>query len=178
MPVVQIDRNLLSDPRYQKRPTHTLPLFVIGLLLSVVAIAQLGWFTLDTSARHPGLRPIYASACGLLGCELPGIQDVRLIKTSNTFFTVDPENPVYLVVDTLITNTGDEAQVYPDLEVEFSSLEGKLIARHRFTPAEYLGGEVHSSDLMPAGVPVHIDMVVDNPGPAAVSRSLTVHANL
>ena len=176
--LVEIDRDILSNKRYQRDTRKQGAFFLAALLLILLAGAQLAWFTFSESARNPALRPFYAGACQMLGCTLPGIQDVSLISTSKTFFTLDPQSPVYMVVDTLLTNKATEAQVYPDVEVEFRSLDDKLIARHRFTPAEYLGGEVTADDLMPPDVPVHIDMVVDNPGPAAVSRSVSVHANL
>ena len=178
MSVVEIDRDFLSDPKYKRSSGPSGVWFLTGLVLIAVAGAQLAWFAFPEAARNPSLRPFYASACELIGCQLPGIQKVELISTNKTYFTVDPQNPVYMVVDTLLTNKADEPQVYPDVLIEFRSLDNNLIARHLLTPGEYLGGEVRAGDLMPPGVPVHIDMVVDNPGPAAVTRSVTVQANL
>ena len=82
-----------------------------------------------------------------------------------------------MLIDTLIINKADYDQPYPDIELEFSSLEGQPIAERMLTPSEYLGGNISSKDLMPSGTPVHIDIEIQNPGPEAVTRQIYLRSN-
>jgi hypothetical protein len=79
-----------------------------------------------------------------------------------------------LAVDAIITNLATFAQPYPELVLQFTDLNGAPVAGRRFKPAEYLGGELTGSRLMPVGQPVHIGLEVRDPGPRAVNYLLAV----
>jgi hypothetical protein len=147
------------------------------VLLVIVAVAQLAWFRFDVLARDMTFRPYYTILCDVAGCSLPSIQDIRLIRTSNTVFNQHPTIAEGLVVDTLLTNMADHPQPYPDVRMEFRDLNDRLVAQRNLSPSEYLAGNVLPGDLMPPGIPVHIAVEVINPGPEAVSRRIQLLAN-
>ena len=150
---------------------------LLALLLIVVAALQTAWFRLDTWSRDATFRPYYAQACAMIGCELPGIQDVTRIRASNTVFNPHRSEADVLVVDTLLTNAAEHPQPYPDVELEFRDLNDRIVAQRTFSPSEYLAGDVLPGDQMPPGVPVHIAIEVVNPGPEAVSRRVFIRGN-
>ena len=162
----------------QQKPSNYTGLWSIGAaIMIVVAVAQIGWFRMDTLAKNEQLRPVYTAVCDLAGCQLPGIQDTSLIRAANTVFNPHRSIADALVIDTLLTNSAGYAQPYPDLELEFRDLNDRIVAQRTFSPEEYLAGDVMPGDLMPSRVPVHIAIEVINPGPEAVSRQIYIRPN-
>lgn len=161
----------------EKPNTHGLLWSFIAIVLIVIAIAQVGWFRFDSAARSETWRPVYEQICGVVGCKLPGLQNVQFIRASNTVFNQHRSNPNGLVVDTLLTNTANYPQPFPDIELEFRDLNGQIVAQRTFAPSDYLAGDVLPGDSMPSDIPVHIALEVVNPGPEAVSRQIFIRAN-
>ena len=150
---------------------------LIALLFIVAAMAQIAYFRFDSAARSETWRPMYEQICAVAGCALPGIQNVQLIRASNTVFNQHRTDPTGIVVDTLLTNTADYPQPYPDIELEFRDLNGQIVAQRTFAPSDYLAGDVLPGDSMPSDIPVHIALEVVNPGPEAVSRQIFIRQN-
>lgn len=150
---------------------------LLALLLIVVAAAQVGWFRFETAARSETWRPMYEKICSVIGCQLPGIQNINLIRATNTVFNTHRSDPTGIIVDTLLTNTAAFPQPYPDIELEFRDLNGQIVAQRTFAPSDYLAGDVLPGDSMPTDIPVHIALEIVNPGPEAVSRQIFIRAN-
>ncbi|MEK9712315.1 MAG: DUF3426 domain-containing protein, partial [Thalassolituus sp.] len=148
-----------------------------ALFLVMLIAGQVAWFKMDTLSRNDNFRPYYVFFCDALGCELPGIQNVALIRATNTVFNPHRSMADALVIDTLLTNGASYPQPYPDLELEFRDLNNRIVAQRTFAPSEYLAGGVLPGDLMPPGTPVHIAIEVINPGPDAVTRQIFVRGN-
>ena len=79
-----------------------------------------------------------------------------------------------LAVDAIITNQADFPQPYPQLQLQFTDLNGAPVAGRQFRPDEYLSGELRGSRLMPVQQPVHIALELLDPGPRAVNYLLSV----
>ena len=166
------------DLEQQQKPSSHIGLWSFGAVVMIlIAVAQVGWFRMDTLAKNEQLRPLYSAVCDLAGCTLPGIQDTSLIRAANTVFNPHRSIADALVIDTLLTNSAGYAQPYPDLELEFRDLNDRIVAQRTFSPEEYLAGDVMPGDLMPSRVPVHIAIEVINPGPEAVSRQIYIRPN-
>lgn len=149
-------------------------LWGLGLIIVVAALpAQYLYFNFNTLARGE-LRPWLAQACGLIGCQLPPQSDSARIRTGSLIVRSHPSVSGALAVDAIITNLAPFAQPYPELVLQFTDIEGKPVAGRRFQPADYLGGELTGSHLMPVGQPVHIGLEVRDPGPRAVNYLLAV----
>ncbi|TPD55459.1 MAG: DUF3426 domain-containing protein [Thalassolituus maritimus] len=175
IPTAELDP--LELEQQQKPGSYTGLWSFAAAVMILIAVAQVGWFRMDTLAKNDQLRPLYSAVCDLAGCTLPGIQDTSLIRAANTVFNPHRSIADALVIDTLLTNSAGYAQPYPDLELEFRDLNDRIVAQRTFSPEEYLAGDVMPGDLMPSRVPVHIAIEVINPGPEAVSRQIYIRPN-
>jgi len=143
------------------------------LPLAVLAVAaQVLWFRFDTLVRDPAWRPLYAHLCAVLGCELPVQRALHRISTRNLTVRAAPDQPGTLQVRVVIVNEAEFAQPFPTLELRFSSLNGLLVAGHRFQPREYLAGDARNLALMPPGTPVQLELAIPDPGEHAVNYVL------
>ena len=81
------------------------------------------------------------------------------------------------LVDTLLLNRADYEQPFPDLLLVFRDLNDRIVASRRFTPAQYLSGELAGQQDMPVRTPVHIALELVDPGPEAVSYAISLVGN-
>jgi hypothetical protein len=140
-------------------------------------VAQVGYFKFDAWSRHPQYRPAYAFTCELLNCKLPAIQDVSLMKTQHFMVRPHPKVKQALYIDTLLINSADYQQPFPDLNLIFTGLNDQTIASRHFKPEEYLAGELAGSNSMPLNVPIHIAIEISNPGAEAVGYRIELVTN-
>ena len=132
-------------------------------------------FNFDRLARDPNYRPGLTTTCNLLGCQIPSLDDISKVISSNLMVRSHPSAPQALVVDAIIINRADFKQHFPMLELQFTDLSGKVVAGRSFTPAEYLAGELSGSRMMPIKQPVHISLEIVDPGEQAVNYQLQFH---
>lgn len=146
-----------------------LPLVALALL---TLAGQYAWFHFDTLARSPQWRPLYAQACGVIGCQLPLQSDLRYLRGANLVVRSHPRYDNALVVDALLFNEGRWPQPFPVLELTFSDLDGQPVASRRFQPVEYLPDELGGLNQLPVQTPVHVALEIVDPGSRAVSYHL------
>lgn len=166
----------------RKAPVAAAPTFLwfwlSGATVMLFAlVAQVGYFKFDSWSRHPQYRPAYAFTCELLSCKLPAVQDVSLMKTQHFMVRPHPKVNQALYIDTLLINSADYQQPFPDLNLIFTGLNDQTIASRRFKPREYLAGELAGSNNMPLNVPIHIAIEISNPGAEAVGYRIELVAN-
>ena len=160
----------VHEPRWPKI------LWRFGLVAAIaLGVGQYIYFNFDALARG-NLRPYLAQACAIVGCVLPPQSDISQIRTNSLIVRSHPTHRGALAVDAIINNQADFPQPYPPLQLQFSDLNGAPVAGRRFTPEEYLSGELTGSRLMPLQQPVHIALELVDPGPRAVNYLLTVAA--
>ncbi len=153
------------------------------LWLTAAALAVLGLagqhliFNFDTLARNPAYRPVLASLCEIAGCQIPGLDDIKQIRTSNLMVRSSSERRNTLVVDVLITNRAKFQQAFPIMELVFTDLSGKVVAGRHFKPEEYLAGELTGNTQMPSQQQVHISVEIIDPGKKAVNYQLKLFPN-
>lgn len=143
-------------------------LSILGLLL---LIAQVAWLQFDRLSREQPYRDLYAAVCPHVGCQLPSLAEPDKIRTSNLVVRSHPQAEGALMVDTILLNTASHAQPFPDLILSFSNIHGETLAARRFTPREYLAGELAGRTEMPSNQPVHLTLEIADPGPEAVNYS-------
>ncbi|MBU3069101.1 DUF3426 domain-containing protein [Aestuariicella sp. G3-2] len=146
----------------------------LSLLAGLGLVAQLAYFNFEEYSRTQPWRQAYASLCPILGCELPSLSDPRQVKAYNLVVRSNPDTKGALIIDSILLNTASFDQPFPDFALTFSNLQGKQVAYRRFTPREYLGGELAGATSMPSGQPVHISLEVVDPGPDAVNYTATI----
>lgn len=148
-----------------------------SVLMLILAAAQTLYFQFDQWARTPQWRPAYTQLCQLIGCSLPKVQNIRDMNTQHLVVRAHPTLQKALMVDTLLLNRADHEQPFPDLLLVFSDLNDRVVASRRFSPAQYLSGELAGQQDMPVRTPVHIALEIVDPGPEAVSYAISLVGN-
>jgi predicted Zn finger-like uncharacterized protein len=159
-----------------RRPVHELPFFwgSLSLLAAIIAFTQFAMFRFDDLSRHTSFRPYYASACNVLGCELPELRDLGKIKVVNILVSENKSQPGTLRVQAVLVNRANYEQAFPALQLEFSNTRNSIIVEHRFAPKDYVGGEIAGATMMPSHRPVQISLEVEDPGEAASNYQLSL----
>lgn len=141
----------------------------LSLLMLVLLLAQTAWFQFENLNRTQPYRGAYEIICPIVGCKLPALVDHSKIRTNNLVVRNHPQVKNALIVDAIILNNASFQQPFPDLVLEFSTMEDKPVASRRFTPREYLRGELAGQHLMPQNQPVHLTLELVDPGLEAVN---------
>ncbi|WP_444902291.1 DUF3426 domain-containing protein [Microbulbifer sp. SSSA007] len=158
----------------QKKVMPSWVWWVLLPLLTTTLLAQIAYFKFDTLSKKQPWRNIYASACPLLGCKLPQLRDLNAIQATNLMVRSHPQLEGALIVDAVLVNTADYGQPFPNLLLNFSDLKNRNVASRRFSPLEYLQGELAGRRLMPQDSPVHIAIEVVDPGAEAVNYEMKI----
>jgi predicted Zn finger-like uncharacterized protein len=149
---------------------------LLSLLVALGLLGQYSWYHFDELARQNQYRPWLEDICPLLGCSLPAKVDIRLIKSSNLVVRSHPQFGGALRIDAILYNRASFSQPFPLLEIRFTDRNGQLITSRRFTPGEYLAGELEGQRQMPPQTPIHIALETLDPGPQVVNYSLAFHS--
>ncbi|CAA0114410.1 Uncharacterised protein [BD1-7 clade bacterium] len=139
----------------------------VAMLLLVALIGQVMYFDFNRLTRLDPWRGIYQQICPTLGCSVPERHDLNSVSTQHLSVKSHPYLNGVLLVDSLLTNHASFDQPFPTLELYFTDASNKVVAARRFTPADYLRGELVDSKLMPSRHPIHIAFEVVDPGKRA-----------
>lgn len=181
IPITPIAPALQKDPlQFNAKPPRKAfawqwPLACVVMLL--IAAVQVLYFQFDQWSRSPQWRPFYAQACQILNCTLPKVQNIRDMSTQHLVVRAHPTLQRALMVDTLLLNRSDYEQPFPDVQLSFKDLNDRVVASRRFTPSQYLSGELAGQRDMPSKTPIHIALEIVDPGPEAVSYAISLVAN-
>ncbi|MCZ6709254.1 MAG: DUF3426 domain-containing protein [Gammaproteobacteria bacterium] len=157
-------------------PTERRWWVTVAMALALAAlVGQLLWYQFETWGRDPTFRPVYGVICQVLDCELPVRHDVGSMLAKNLVVRSHPDLAKVLLVDAIIVNQAEFVQPFPELELRFTSLQGSLVAGRRFSPEEYLAGELSGATMMPMRTPIHVELVIEDPGEEAVNYFLSFH---
>ncbi len=149
----------------------------LSCLALIALIVQVGWFKFDYFSRVEPYRTGYVFLCPYIGCQVPTLVDTSRIITSNLSVRTNKEVPDALEVDVLIINNASFEQPFPDLELVFTDINENHVAARRFTPKEYLGGEMAGQQLMPQNQKVYISLDLVDPGAEAVNYYIQIVSN-
>lgn len=144
---------------------------LIVLLIGLLA-AQLAWMQRDTYAKMDQWRGVYQSACNVLGCTLPEQEDLDLVRTSNVLVRDHRALNDIKLLDAVLTNRAGFRQPFPVLILQYTDVNGELVADQAFTPDQYLRGELTGSRLMPVNTRVYLSLPIRDPGSRAVNYQL------
>ncbi|MEP5230503.1 zinc-ribbon and DUF3426 domain-containing protein [Alcanivorax sp.] len=144
----------------------------LSVVALVVLVGQYAFFNFDDLARSPQWRPMYQQACDVLGCQLPSRSDITQLRGANLVVRSHPDYANALIVDAILFNEAKYPQPFPELELSFSALNGGPVASRRFTPQEYLQGDLLGMETMPTRTPLHISLEIVDPGDKAVNYNL------
>ena len=150
---------------------------IAALTLSLLLLGQFAWFNLHVLSLNPALRGAYASVCQLLDCTLPPQVNIQAIRSLELVVRSHPNHQDVLQVDTVIINEAGHTQPFPDLQLTFTDINGRVVANRTFTPTEYLAGELAGSLEMPKAQPVRLGLEIIDPGEEAVNYQLKFSAS-
>lgn len=168
-----IDEPLFLDPRpLARRPRRQWLWVLLSAIAALALIGQVAVYNFTTLVHDERTRPILEKLCFLADCQLPARVSIDLIRSSNLVVRPHPDFPNALAIDVILYNRADFAQPFPVLRMTFSDLGGRELGNKLFQPAEYLGGELAGSTLMPPQTPVHVGLSMLNPGSEATSYNL------
>lgn len=154
---------------YQRKLWPTLS--ILGLLALVV---QVGWFKFDYFSRVEPYRTGYLFLCPHLGCQVPTLVDTSRILASNLVVREHPDTQGALAVDVMLINGAPFEQPFPDLLLVFTDIDQNQVASRRFTPKDYLGGELVGRELMPQNQKIHVTLDLVDPGAEAVNYHISI----
>lgn len=147
---------------------------VFIVLLMGVLTAQLAWVQRDTYAKMDQWRGLYQSACDVLGCTLPAQEDIDLVRTSNVLIRDHRVLDEVKLLDAVLTNRAAFRQPFPLLILQYTDVNGDLVADQAFTPEQYLRGELTGTRLMPINTRIYVSLPIRDPGARAVNYQLVL----
>ncbi|MDN3648506.1 DUF3426 domain-containing protein [Reinekea marina] len=175
--VNQASQELDLDFHYEERLSRLRPLgWLLVILLLALLMAQLAWMQRDTYARMDQWRGLYSAACDIIGCQLPEQVDVTQIRTS--VIVRDHKNTALKdikMVDIVLTNRAPFKQPFPELILQYSDVNGKIVADQNFLPADYLKGEMTGVVNMPLNTRVYVSIPIKAPAPNAINYQLILN---
>jgi len=146
---------------------------VIGFALVLIAV-QVVWYLLPSWISDPEKRWLPEQVCKVAGCKLEPLRDLTQLLLTNVVVRAHPERPEVRQIDLLLVNSGNFDQAFPDIEITFSTPAGDRVAWKRFTPTQYLGGDMKDATSIPRKTPVRISLEVTDPGTLAYSYEITL----
>lgn len=177
------DFDRLAPQRHRLfRPTRQqLGWTALCLLAALALVAQALYVNFDTLVQSR-YRPLLAKACEGVNfllpgqyCTLPAPRNLALIESRGLNIYSHPRFANSLLIDALIINNAVFEQPFPDIELQFRDPLGQTVAARRFTPAEYLAGELRGAALMPSRQTIHIAIGILDPGASAVNYQMRFH---
>jgi hypothetical protein len=146
---------------------------LIALLLAL--LSQGVWLARNRLADLPRLRPLLASACQRLGCNLPVFRDLQAIHVTESRITSHPDYANALLAVVTIDNTAPLAQPWPRLAMALTGEGDVAVAERMFEPAEYLPAERQADAQFGAGDSVELRLPLADPGMEAAGFRFTLH---
>lgn len=146
---------------------------VMILLLGVGILAgQWLFFQTDRFGSQGEYAQLLDPLCTVLPCRGYEFSDLTAIQTKNLVVRTHPRYESALQVDATLVNLAERPQRFPQLILTFEDLQGAVLARRSFKPAEYLKGELDGISTMPSRQPIHFILDIIDPGELAVSYTL------
>jgi len=161
---VAVSRRSVPAVAGQRRWPHRLLVALLAVLLLVQCVVA----ERDTLAAHAQSRPWLEYACAGLGCALPAWHDPAAMAVLTRDVRPHPSVPNALLISASFRNEARWEQAWPGLQLTLSDLDGQLIARRRFLPAEYLGLGAPGQVIQPDQT-ASITLEVRDPGKQAVA---------
>lgn len=120
-------------------PGHALRWAAASFLLSLVILFQITYlFRVEIAARLPGIKPAMQGICEQLKCTLPLPQKIDLLSIESSELEADPTQASIITLHALLRSRAPYALAYPYIELTLTDTQDNALARHSFSPADYL----------------------------------------
>lgn len=141
----------------------------LGCLAACVLLAsQLAWYNRIEWSRVPALTEYYDILCNQVECAIPPRQAIELIRNRQLVVRAHPRFEDALSIDLLLENTADFTQPFPAIELSFSDIRGRTVARRVLQPQDYLDDALNPLK-MEHSQPFQVNLAILDPGRRAVS---------
>ncbi len=166
------------EPVHQTSQTHSTAnkrYWIISSIAILTLCFQYAIYNFEHLSKNPTVRPWYRLVCEIAGCTLPVRKDISLLQATN--FEVREHNSIKsaLTIDIILLNDASYPQPFPDLELSFSNLDGKEVAKRKFHPEEYRTRKLKNLQLMPSKQPLHLTLEIIDPGKEALNYQLNLY---
>jgi predicted Zn finger-like uncharacterized protein len=148
----------------------------LAILALIAALAfEITWFNRPQLLQNSSLKPLADKLCEVTACEHMQQRDPAQIEMISRNVYTHPNASNALMVSTTLVNHAAYAQPYPDVQIDFSNVRGKLVASRRFEPEEYLQLDQQQPELMQSGTPVTFGLEIRDPGQEAITYEFSFH---
>ena len=121
------------------------------------------------------MAPLMPYVCRILECPLVERSQLASLVSEQLLVRSHPGYAQALEVSFIFRNDALEAQPFPALELSFNDTSNQLLANRLFKPADYLPGELQTSE-MSAQSSLQITLELVDPGSEAVNYTLAFRA--
>jgi hypothetical protein len=150
------------------RPARERWLIVAVIALAVLLVLQLLLADRARLAANAQWRPMLATLCGALRCELPPWREPAAFTLLQRDVRQHPTLPGVLRVSATFRNDARWPQPWPRLQLTLSDVNGRPAGQRRFEAQEYLGGMPGQTELA-SGESVTVAMDILEPAPQIVA---------
>ena len=120
-------------------PRHTLLWTLASVLMLIVLLLQTVYFLrIEIAAQLPGIKPVMLDLCEQLNCTIPLPQKIDLLSIESSELEADPTQSSIITLHALLRSRANYALAYPYIELTLTDTQDNAVARHSFSPADYL----------------------------------------
>ncbi len=150
------------------RPARERWLIVAIIALAVLLVLQLLLADRARLAANAQWRPMLATLCSVLRCELPPWREPAAFTLLQRDVRQHPTLPGVLRVSATFRNDARWPQPWPGLQLTLSDINGRPAGQRRFDAQEYLGGTPGQTELA-SGESATVAMDILEPAPQIVA---------
>ncbi|MBP9722398.1 MAG: DUF3426 domain-containing protein [Gammaproteobacteria bacterium] len=144
-----------------------MPLFFIDLSVSVVLKNK------NQLAQNYKLRGYLQQFCQLLNCQLPTYKNLDYILIEDNAIVASETQKNTIQVHAMLNNTSNFDQKFPNLKINFTDINGKLISKKVISPNQYLKNyNLTDNNLLEKNTKQYISVLIDDPGQTAVNYEI------
>ncbi len=150
----------------------TVALGLLSITLLITLAGQYLWLNLSELVQDERLDLITGPLCNYANCPDRTRVDLSALITEELIIRSHPDVEDALQVDFIFRNEADREQRFPLVELNFTNINGNIIANRVFTPDEYLPAEMHLFTHMPAHSSIQVNLELIDPGEDSTGYSL------
>lgn len=159
-----------GDANHGHSTWSTLLWSVAILLLIIGLVSEYAWFNRDQLLNQRELQPYIAVLCEHIGCDgRISLHDPDSIEMLSRNVYTHPNEKNALMITATMINHANFAQALPDVQIDFSSTRGEVVASRRFKPDEYMHQDHDELHSMQPGLPVSFSLEIVDPGRDAIT---------
>jgi hypothetical protein len=145
-----------------------LPIFFLDLFISTVIKHK------DELAQNDKWRESIQQFCKILNCQLPTYSNLTSIIIEDNALIASETQKNAIQLHAMLNNTANFDQKYPNLKINFTDINGNLIAKKIITPEQYLKNYAtdHSQQVLQKNSKQYVSILIDDPGQSAVNYEI------